>query len=124
MKERNEECGYDDCHKPPLEDSKEGYCIFHEQRDDKDIQKFQADINQKIKDGDYDFTGFYFPEEISFVGQTFEKKVSFQKAIFRKRADFMGAQFQKMADFMGAHFQDGSLFGSSVSRDLLLENRV
>jgi uncharacterized protein YjbI with pentapeptide repeats len=73
------------CPYEALDDSKDGFCIFHERRKDKDLEKFNEGIKKILenKDSDaYHFEGFYFPNSISFKGVVFKKDVFFSEAEF------------------------------------------
>lgn len=126
MKATDRHCQYESklrpdyrCQQPALPGGK--YCIFHEK--EKDAVLFQRRIKEKIKNGDYDFTGFYFPEFTSFARVTFEEtalfveatfegkgRAFFLEAIFQGHADFEEATFKGIADFYGATFKFDAVF--------------
>jgi len=54
------------CTEEALRNSEEGFCIFHEPGKYKDRGKFKRKIEEKIANRDFDFTGYFFPEDISF----------------------------------------------------------
>ena len=101
------------CPYEALEDSKEGFCIFHERRKDKDINKFNEGIKRILGDKDsdaYHFDGFYFPKSISFKGFEFKKDVFFTTAEFSgEYTNFSGAKFSggytnfNLANFSGEY---------------------
>jgi len=73
------------CPYEALEDSKEGFCIFHERIKDKDIEKFNEGIKKilEARESDaYHFDGFFFPSSIDFSKFEFKKDVLFTDAKF------------------------------------------
>ena len=118
VEQKNNKCQYEwrdkigtyehihECNESALKDSKEGYCIFHERSEDKDIAEFQAKVDKKIQNQDYDFTGFYFPKEVNFSFQIFTKDVCFWNAVFKEETDLGEVRFEKGADFRGAEFKE------------------
>ncbi len=110
------------CPEPPLEESEKGYCVFHEPKKDKDIEKFNEGIKHKLKQKDYNFLGYWFPggflpvESIvmdataCFVDCIFKGNVYFKGAIFAGWADFVGTVFEGEVDFRGATFRSGANF--------------
>lgn len=98
------ECPYE-----ALEDSKEGFCVFHERRKDKDIKKFNEGIEKILQDKDsdaYHFEGFFFPDSVSFRKFKFKKTVYFCDAQFMgKQTDFSLTEFAEIKSFFtGAEF--------------------
>jgi uncharacterized protein YjbI with pentapeptide repeats len=105
---KNETIGWK-CPYEALEDSKEGFCIFHEKRKDKDIEKFNEGIKKILEDKDsdsYHFEGFLFRDSLSFRGFKFTKSAFFNEAEFSGEiTDFSYAQFLgEYTDFGGAKF--------------------
>jgi len=102
------------CKRKPLPNSKNHYCICHEQSDEKDIEKFNEEIEKIMQDKkakSYNFEGFYFPETFDFEffyaplkDRIFKKVVYFTKAIFQE-ADFMNTTFQADSNFREAEFR-------------------
>lgn len=97
------------CPYEALEDSKDGFCIFHERRKDKDIEKFNEGIKKILEDEDsdaYHFEGFFFPESVSLTGFEFRKSVLFCNAQFSgENTNFSGAKFLgEDTDFRWAKF--------------------
>jgi hypothetical protein len=85
------ECPYE-----ALDDSKEGYCIFHERRKDKDIEKFNEGIKRILEEKEsdaYRFEGFFFPTFFDFSGFEFKKNVSFSLVVFPQGVNFSKAKF-------------------------------
>jgi len=104
------------CPEDALSDSKDGYCVFHERRIDKDIDKFNAGIKAKMENKDYEFTGYYFPENINFFEYNrgkFERQASFMEAEFQGEALFNRAEFKDAASFDRAKFQGEAWFGKA-----------
>ncbi len=91
------ECPYE-----ALEDSKEGFCIFHEKREDKNIEKFNEGIKKILEDQEsdaYHFEGFCFPgNTFRFVEVKFEKDV--HKDVHFEDAEFRG----EITRFAGVRF--------------------
>lgn len=131
MSEVKRKCRYEspftgwECPYEALEDSKEGFCIFHERRKDKDIKKFNEGIKKILEDKDsdaYHFEGFFFPDSISFEGFEFNKSAFFINAVFTgelnhfeqtefkgKDTSFNGTEFLgKKTDFTSAKFSGDS----------------
>lgn len=99
------------CPEPPLEDSEKRYCVFHEPRRDKDIEKFNEGINRKLDKIDYDFRGYWFPPGTSrFELLTFKGAVDFENATFEGEANFRSSTFESYANFIGATFHQEADF--------------
>jgi len=94
------------CTEPPLEDSERGYCIFHE-RGDKNIDEFKKRLEEKIGQGDYNFTGYYFPIDLRFTNKTFESELCFNETTFKKGLSFFYVRFKKKVKFRKAKFKEG-----------------
>jgi len=103
------------CHEKPLSDSKQSFCIFHEPgKTEKDCNQFEAEINDKLRNNIYDFTGYVFPKirffntekftDAEFVGATFKENVFFTGPHFNCDACFMGSTFEGNANFIGLIF--------------------
>jgi len=87
--------------------SEQGYCIFHERSTEKDNEAFNAGIQAKLNNHDFDFTGYYFPAPMnSFRGFTFDGDVFFRLAEFQgSLTDFSKASFRgSYTDFREAKF--------------------
>jgi len=101
------------------------YCIFHDPSPRKETKLFQQRFEEK---NDYDYKGYYFPEEwifnseksyrnADFRGATFQD-VDFENAIFQN-ANFGGATFQENANFHRVTFQKDAHFqGVTFQRDV------
>jgi len=107
------------CDRDALPDSKHHHCICHEQNEEKDLGKFNEEIEKIMQDKKtkfYDFRGFYFPKNFDFGNiyqhlekrRTFKKNVNFEGATFQE-ANFVSATFQD-ADFEYATFQGRAHF--------------
>ncbi|CAD6494233.1 MAG: Pentapeptide repeats (9 copies) [Candidatus Argoarchaeum ethanivorans] len=102
------------CSEEALPDSKEHFCIFHEQRKDKDVGEFHEKINEKIAQEDFNFTGYFFPDGVSFRNIEFTEEADFEDATFTKLADFRSAIFTKLADFSSTIFKEKAYFWSAI----------
>lgn len=102
------------------------YCVFHLPDADK-IQDFKNAFEIKFKrGGEFDFEGFWFPDDIDFTrtnftcsdftGATFNGKATFAHASFAEAGYFSGSTFQGEADFGAARFEKGVNFADSVFR--------
>lgn len=118
MSEAKKKCKYIndftdwECPYEALEDSKDGFCIFHERRKDKDVKKFNEGIKKILEDEDsdaYHFDGFFFPSSIDFSKFEFKKDVFFAGAEFLgKNTKFWRSKFAaKNTDFREAKFSEG-----------------
>lgn len=117
MSEKVGTCQYPKCNRKALPDSENNYCICHEQKDDKDIEAFNREIEKIMKLESYDFIGFYFPEKFDFEfiykhlkDRTFGKKVDFSDAIFNCEANFEKIKFKNSTVFSGVKFKEGANF--------------
>ncbi|MGD2249377.1 MAG: pentapeptide repeat-containing protein [Candidatus Methanofastidiosia archaeon] len=103
----------------------ENYCIFHDPSPEKDIQLFYQKIKEKINKKNYDFQGYYFPEEIDlssekfetevfFNGAVFSKNVIFSRTIFSSTVDFSRCKFKKKSNFNRSTFKEGAYFNGAI----------
>ncbi|MGB2804576.1 MAG: hypothetical protein WBD64_06755 [Candidatus Zixiibacteriota bacterium] len=115
MSEAKKRCKYKDeitgwlCPYEVLEDSKDDFCIFHDRRKDKDIEKFNRGITKILEDTEtdaYHFEGFFFSSSVSFSGFIFERDTHFENAVFcGEKTDFHEAEFSgKLTAFTKAEF--------------------
>ena len=84
------------------------------------LKDFTRAINQKLRAGDFNFQGVWFPEEASFTGP-FTEDANFAEAVFSedinfnltfmKTADFSLATFEGTANFNHAEFVGAANFG-------------
>lgn len=113
------------CPEHALKNSEKGYCIFHEPSEDKNINNFSEGIKRKIDKKDYDFRGYWFPEEetpvfewrITFTNFTFETRAFFAESIFKEQAYFTGTTFEKGADFIASTFEKPAVFSGSTFKE-------
>ncbi|HHT9157143.1 MAG TPA: pentapeptide repeat-containing protein [Candidatus Tripitaka californicus] len=108
------------CNEPPLEGDRDGLCILHSTRDDKDLEAFKQKVEERIEGKDsIDLKGCYFPEGFDHtcirINYSFgvPVPVDFSEATFYERADFGGAKFSGEADFRGAKFSKWAFFGEA-----------
>ena len=87
-----------------MADSQNGFCIFHEESDLKDASSFRERIQQKLDKGDYDFSGYCFPNQTGFQSTTFSGKVSFAESSFAGNVSFCEASFTDDVSFVDARF--------------------
>lgn len=106
-----------ECADDALSDSRDGFCIFHERRKDKDIKKFNAGIEAKMQRKDYIFTGYYFPADIDFTSKKFGANASFADAQFWGDVSFNGVEFERLVWFDQAEFQSQGLFNKTKFQD-------
>jgi hypothetical protein len=99
------------------------YCILHYPGAEKK-EDFKSALQQKLADKDFDFTGVWFPDDVSFEnitfsaaayfsGAQFNAVVSFSYTQFSAIASFRGAQFSAVAYFRGAQFSAEAYFRSA-----------
>jgi hypothetical protein len=90
-----------------------GYCVLHFPGEEKS-DEFEIAFDTKLKDGDYDFRGVWFPYELKKLGEhSFETNAVFEFAVFTAQADFSHANFGKRADFNKAVFKQQAKFNSA-----------
>ena len=100
-----------ECSNPSWPGDSKGLCILHCRRADKDREgEFSREIQAKLKIKKYDFSGVFFPGQISFRGHIFGNPADFQLAIFNQEVDFSGTFFTKTAEFDGATFSGAANF--------------
>ena len=95
-----------------LEENGKKYCIFHSEREDKDVEKFYKGFKKLYEDGKHDFTGFVFPKGFDFwrlrkeMGELRFVDAVFLMAIFLCSVYFSGAEFtgEGGTDFREAKF--------------------
>lgn len=96
------------CPREALPDSKDGFCICHERRDDKDEKVFRHEVDEVLKAeraNCHHFEGFYFPFEMNFSQFVFKKNTYFVEAVFKKSVSFEMAHFGgRRTDFFLAQF--------------------
>ena len=85
------------------------YCVFHFP-DGKKNPEFNNSLERKLNKNDYDFEGFWFPQNVDFFRFEFTAAANFTSAIFNSHAGFDGAVFRAGAHFNGAIFRSGASF--------------
>ncbi|MBU7026940.1 MAG: pentapeptide repeat-containing protein [Theionarchaea archaeon] len=101
------------CPEPTWKGSKK-YCIFHDRSEEKDIELFKQKLKEKLDKKDYEFTGYYFPEEVNFSHLKFEEDAYFSDATFQRNAYFSYATFKRNAYFIGATFRRNAYFNFAI----------
>ena len=91
----------------------EQYCIFHDPSKEKDIDLFREKLQEKLDSLDYDFRGFFFPEDVNFSSKKFEEDVCFDGATFQMKANFNKTIF-KNVDFNGVIFRENTFFVGTI----------
>jgi hypothetical protein len=86
------------------------YCVLHYPGIEKK-EEFQKALEWKLSQGDFDFSGVWFPEAVSFKKLTFSAAADFGCAKFSANANFDGAQFSADATFDSAEFNESAFFG-------------
>lgn len=89
------------------------YCVLHFPGEEKGAG-FEATLQRKLKNKDFDFGGIWFPDQVSFKGFDFDAPVDFSFATFSGAADFSSAVFRAAADFNTAHFNVRADFKSAT----------
>ena len=79
------------------------YCVLHYPAD-KDNAVFQAAVDRKLSNREYNFRGVWFPAEIRFSKAEFGTNVDFVDAVFNGTVGFRKANFAKPAYFNRATF--------------------
>ncbi len=61
------------CEGLPVDNEYEGthYCVLHSPAENKELVDFRNAIQKKLKNGEFDFRGVYFPADWSFDAATF-----------------------------------------------------
>jgi uncharacterized protein YjbI with pentapeptide repeats len=94
-KYKNKATGWQ-CPRPALTDSADGFCICHEQKDEKDEALFRKEIDEIVKkagEEDCHFDGFYFPYKMDFSEIVFYNNVYFNDAEFINDCKFGATRF-------------------------------
>jgi len=122
------EVGEVQCEEQALPDSPNGFCIFHEELENKDIDVCMKAFYEKIITGGTNFEGFILKDvDFSQAGITqignkdsslwfnnakFYGNFSASGIKFLGFASFLGAKFHKNADFSNASFSHAAIFDS------------
>ncbi|MBU7014168.1 MAG: pentapeptide repeat-containing protein [Theionarchaea archaeon] len=98
------------CREPAWQGSTEGLCIFHDNSKEKNVNLFRKKLARKVKQEDYNFRGYYFPEMVDFADHIFSREVDFEEAIFSSSANFSNSTFSTRVNFAGTTFFDRANF--------------
>jgi uncharacterized protein YjbI with pentapeptide repeats len=90
----------------------DGLCPLHSKSPGKDPQSVALAIDQKTKNGDFDFSGCSFPDDPPFAGRDLSGAV-FAAAEFQGRARFENAKFLRSANFRGVAFMGDASFADA-----------
>ena len=86
------------------------FCIFHNDREDKDVEKFYKGFKKLYKSGKHYFRGFIFPKDFSFkrlreeTGDLEFKEADFSCATFSGEVFFVGTMFSGNTGFTNTTF--------------------
>lgn len=97
-----------------LEDKR--YCVLHFPSKEKSAD-FKEALERKTKSRDFNFSGVWFPDEVSFFGFDFSSAADFRSATFSEAADFSGATFSALAYFRWTTFVAKANFRNTTFRD-------
>lgn len=98
------------CREPAWQGSTDGLCIFHDNSKEKNLNLFRKKLARKVKQEDYNFRGYYFPEMVDFADHIFSREVDFEEAIFSSSANFSNCTFSSRVNFAGGTFFDRANF--------------
>src|SRR5882762_762012 len=79
------------------------YCVLHFPGKEKSAE-FKKVFEKKLERKDFNFSGVWFPDELSFRDFNFSAEADFRGATFSAEADFGSATFRAKADFGGSTF--------------------
>jgi len=85
------------------------YCLLHVPIKAK-IDQFKVELDQRIKQGRYNFRGAYFPAELFVSDKEFNAPVDFIDATFQGPVHFTHVKFHDLLDFNGATFHKEASF--------------
>lgn len=98
-----------------LEDKR--YCVLHFPGKEKSAD-FEQALQRKLENEDFDFSGVWFPDELSFENFEFGTEANFRDATFSAWANFYSATFSAEADFASATFSaDANFRGATFSAE-------
>lgn len=100
------------------------FCVLHLPEKEK-AADFEAAIQRKLADKDFNFRGVWFPREVTFENFVFEKRanftdaeftstVKFVDAVFNAEAKFIRTKFNGRVDFSQARFMQAAYYYSAV----------
>lgn len=90
----------------------EEFCVLHFPGKNK-AAEFEAAIEKKCKDKDFDFRGVWFPSEATFENVVFDKRADFTHAEFTSTVKFIGSVFNGEAKFIDTKFRGGVSFNQT-----------
>jgi uncharacterized protein YjbI with pentapeptide repeats len=93
------------------EHERTGYCLLHYPGKDKK-EDFKKALDRKLAANDYDFSGVWFPDEVSFRDKKIHVTARFLGATFSESVSFIGAVFNTEANFNNVTFEGGAFFQS------------
>lgn len=112
-------CRYKGCNEEALPDSPDGYCIFHEDIENKDVKRCMELFYEKLKRGERKFDGYVLKDidftkagiknikqKITFIGAKFYGTTYLRDITFEK-ADFSDAKFEGI-NFLNAKFKEAN----------------
>lgn len=85
------------------------YCVIHYPNQEK-LEDFTAELQNRVKNGNYDFSGAWFPSGTYFYKFHFKADANFSQARFTTFADFAEARFDSKVSFYGTAFIDDAVF--------------
>lgn len=94
-----------------LEDKR--YCVLHFPGKEKSAD-FERALQRRLENGAFNFSGVWFPDEVSFYELDFETVADFRCATFSAGANFMRATFSAGADFRWVTFSAAADFSSAT----------
>ncbi|HKO43423.1 MAG TPA: pentapeptide repeat-containing protein [Pyrinomonadaceae bacterium] len=89
------------------------YCVLHYSAADKK-DEFKEALKRKLAVNNYDFSGVWFPEEVSFYNQRIPEQANFVGAVFNEEVSFIRAVFDGEANFNNVTFKGSALFQAST----------
>jgi len=89
------------------------YCVLHFPNADKTAD-FELAFKRKLREGNFDFRGVWFPAKADFRNFPFPGEVNFKEATFTGEADFSMATFSGLTTFRGVNFQAKVYFRSTI----------
>lgn len=127
---------YEICGLEALANSKEGFCILHSKRKNKDRKEFRKALESLLKRGRYRFDHIVFPigefdfielvfnNEVSFNGATFNGKVNFSGSTFQGKVSLRDVTFDDEVNFSNVTFESGADFSQIKFQDAHFYNTV
>src|SRR5713226_7845853 len=85
------------------------FCVLHFPGKEKSAD-FEAALQRKLENQDFDFRGVWFPNNVVFREFEFRTFVDFSWATFVEGVDFLRTSFGDNAHFLFTHFQGEAIF--------------